>query len=57
MNRRKLIKMLESAGWKLHSHGANHDIYSKGSKKESIPRHRDINENLAKPIIKRQGLK
>lgn len=57
MKRRQLIKLLESNGWILCSHGGNHDIYSKGHQKESIPRHNEINENLAKTIIKRNKLK
>ena len=57
MKSRDLIKLLEKNGWSFDHHGANHDIYVKGSKTEAIPRHREINEQLAKVIIKRQGLK
>lgn len=37
--------------------GRNHDLYTNGINSEPIPRHPDINEILAKAIIKRQGLK
>ena len=57
MKRRYLIKLLEQNGWYLFREGANHDIYTNGKSSEPIPRHREIKENLAKAIIKRQGLK
>ena len=56
MKRRDLIKRLETKGWYLQRHGANHDIYTDGSHKESIERHAEIPEPLAKAIIKRRGL-
>lgn len=57
MKRRDLVKKLEENGWWLLRKGAKHDIYTNGTKNETIPRHREINEMLAKTIIKRQGLK
>lgn len=57
MKRRDLIRLLRKNGWYLEREGANHDIYAKGDKLEPIPRHVEINELLAKAIIKRQGLK
>lgn len=57
MKRKDLIKLLERNGWKLVRNGANHDIYSNGSKIEPIERHSEIPEQLAKAIIKRNGLK
>ena len=35
------------------SHGANHDLYGKNGKKIPIPRHAEINELLAKSILKK----
>ena len=32
------------------------DIYVKDNKRETITRHREINESLAKAILKRNGL-
>lgn len=55
--RNDLIKLLIRNGWYLKRNGANHDLYTNGTKSETIPRHTEINENLAKAIIKRQGLK
>lgn len=57
MKQRDLVKMLEQAGFILKSHGANHDKYVRGEETEMIPRHREVDEKLAKAIIKRRGLK
>ena len=52
MKRRELLKLFEKAGWYL-----SHDIYTDGINSEAIPRHPDVNERLAKELIKRWGLK
>ena len=57
MKTKDLIKLLESNGWEFKRHGSEHDIYVKGSERESVPRHNEIKENLANAIIKRRGLK
>lgn len=57
VKRRELIKKLEKNGWWLQRNGTNHDIYTNGCKSEPIPRHKEIKEELAKSIIRRQGLK
>ena len=57
MKRKDLIKLLESNGWYLKRNGGNHDIYTDGNKREPIPRHSEIEERLAKSIIKNLGLK
>lgn len=56
MKRKILIKKLKEKGWYLLRNGANHDIYTDGENIEPIPRHNDINERLAKAIIKKLGL-
>ena len=56
MKRRDLVKRLEKAGFVFERDGGNHDIYRRGNDKEQIPRHREINEKLARAIIKRWGL-
>lgn len=53
MKRSDLIKKLEQNGWYLARKGSNHDIYTNGKRSEPIPRHREINELLAKSIIKK----
>ena len=57
MKRREFIKRLEALGFVLDRHGANHDIYKRGDEKEEVPRHKDINERLAKGILKKRSNK
>lgn len=57
MKRKDLVSLLEKNGWWLKRNGSEHDIYTNGNDRESIPRHREINERLAQNIIKRWGLK
>ena len=56
MKQRDLIKKLESAGFEFARHGGNHDIYKRGNDEEKIPRHREVNEKLAKAILRKWGL-
>ena len=56
MKQTDLIKKLEDVGFVFERHGGNHDIYVKGNVRETIPRHREVNERLAKAILKRNGL-
>ncbi len=46
MKQRELIKQLENAGFIFERHGSNHDIYVRGTEREEIPRHKEINERL-----------
>ena len=57
MKRGELIKLLEKNGWYIKRNGGNHDLYTNGKQTEPIPRHPDINERLARSIIKKLGLK
>jgi len=54
VKRRDLIKKLEAAGCVLIRHGGRHDWYQNATTKISqpIPRHREIENILAKHIIK-----
>ena len=56
MKQRDLIKRLEDGGFVFERHGSNHDVYVRGFEREEIPRHKEINEKLAKAILKRRGL-
>ena len=55
MKRRDLIKQLEKLGCIFIRHGGSHDWYANPKTKQSqpVPRHNEINENLAKSIIKK----
>lgn len=56
MKQRDLIKKLEAGGFVFERHGINHDVYARGTEKEEVPRHKEIDERLAKAIIRRRGL-
>jgi predicted RNA binding protein YcfA (HicA-like mRNA interferase family) len=55
MKRRDLMKTLEKMGCVLVRHGAEHDWYTNPQTRQSqpVPRHKEINEYLAKAIIKK----
>lgn len=57
MKTRDLIKLLEHNGWTFYRPGGKHDIYRKGTEYESVVRHKETDEQLARAIIKRRGLK
>ena len=53
MKRKDLIRQLESSGCVLVRHGGKHDWYHNPVTKVSqpVPRHAEINEYLANPIL------
>ena len=53
MKQRDLVRKLEEVGFKFERHGGNHDIYRRGNDIEQVPRHKEINEKLAKAILKK----
>lgn len=57
MKRRDLIKTLEGMGCALTRHGGRHDWYTNRATRQSqpVPRHNEINEQLAKSIITKLG--
>jgi mRNA interferase HicA len=58
MKRKEFIRKLEQQGCFLLRHGSNHDIYinPKNKNKQPVPRHTEIDDRLAKHIIKYLGL-
>jgi len=54
MKRKILIGKLEEIGCILIRHGGKHDWYQNPGTKvaQPVPRHNEINENIAKHIIK-----
>ncbi|QNJ24591.1 YcfA-like family protein [Synechococcus sp. SYN20] len=54
MKRTDLIKQLEKAGCVLLRHGGRHDIFHQPQtgRTQPVPRHREINEILAKKILR-----
>ena len=55
MKRRDPVKLLEEIGRTLTRYGGKHDWYTNQLTKQSqpVPRHKEINENLAGSIIKK----
>ncbi|MDA0739451.1 MAG: type II toxin-antitoxin system HicA family toxin [Nitrospirae bacterium] len=53
MRRKELEKALKSLGWWCLRHGGKHDIWTDGDWEEPIPRHNEINELLARHILRR----
>lgn len=56
MKRRDLENRFKKAGWNFLRNGGEHDVWTNGKDVESIPRHREVNERLAKALIKKWGL-
>ncbi|MCQ2609707.1 MAG: toxin-antitoxin system, toxin component, HicA family protein, partial [Lachnospiraceae bacterium] len=44
-------------GFVFFKHGGNHDIYKKDKALEKVPRHKEVNELLAKAILRKWGIK
>jgi mRNA interferase HicA len=55
MKQTDLIRKLEEMGCKFVRHGGNHDWYNnpKTGVSQPVPRHREINEFLARHILKK----
>nr|DAS13636.1 MAG TPA: putative mRNA interferase toxin [Caudoviricetes sp.]DAS89467.1 MAG TPA: putative mRNA interferase toxin [Caudoviricetes sp.] len=56
MKQKDLLKRFYAKGWWVLREGGNHIILTNGPDIEPIPRHKELNELLAKAIIKRRGL-
>jgi mRNA interferase HicA len=56
MKRKDLIKKLTDHGWSFLRHGGGHDIYTNGGFEQAIPRHTEVQEYLAKQILKEAGI-
>lgn len=56
MKQRDLLKRFLRHGWWILREGSNHIIVTNGKDIEPIPRHKEVNEQLANAIIKRRKL-
>jgi len=58
MKRKKFIRLLKKNGCVLIRHGASHDLYQNPltGKKQPVPRHSEIDDNLARHIRKCLGI-
>jgi mRNA interferase HicA len=52
MKRRELERSLKDMGWHFLKHGGKHDRWTNGKETEEVPRHNEINEFLARKILK-----
>jgi mRNA interferase HicA len=53
VKRRDLEQRLSECGWRFLRSGGRHDIWTDGEKEEAVPRHSEINEQLARAILRR----
>lgn len=52
MKKKDLVAKLTALGWYKYDEGANHEKWTNGTTKTTVPRHREINEYTAKGIMK-----
>ena len=52
MKHRDLARKLKDLGWWKLREGGNHEVWTNGRHTEAVPRHSEINEMLAKKILK-----
>lgn len=53
MKYRDLVREMQKCGWYLLRQGGRHEIWTNGDIEEPVPRHREINEVLARKILKK----
>ena len=53
MKRRELEKRLRLLGWRFVRHGGRHDVWTDGEREEAVPRHAEVNEELARAVLRR----
>ena len=47
----RCLSALRNLGWWKYDDGANHEKWTNGEQKTTVPRHREINERTAKSIL------
>ena len=55
MKQKDLLNRFRAKGWWVLREGGNHIIMTNGKDIEQVPRHKEINEQTAKSIIRRRG--
>ena len=56
MKQKDLLNLFYKNNWRVLREGSNHIILTNGIDMEAVPRHKEVNEQLAKAIIKRRNL-
>lgn len=52
MKKKELEKFLRRYGWWLLRQGGSHEQWTDGTNVVSVPRHRELKENMARGIMK-----
>jgi mRNA interferase HicA len=52
VKRRDLEQKMTELGWRFLRRGGRHDVWTDGEREEPVPRHREINETLARAILR-----
>jgi mRNA interferase HicA len=52
VKKRDLEKQLRAMGWYFKRHGGCHDYWTNGEIHESVPRHNEVKEHLARAILR-----
>jgi mRNA interferase HicA len=53
MKKRELERRLRECGWRFLRHGGRHDVWTDGESEEYVPRHAEVNEQLARSILRK----
>ncbi len=53
MKKTELDRALRDLGWWLERQGGRHEVWTNGEVTEFVPRHKEIDEHLARSILKR----
>ena len=53
MKRKELEEALKGMDWRFLRRGGRHDVWTDGNRQEPIPRHIEINEKLARSILRK----
>lgn len=55
MKHRELTARLTALGWRLSRQGGSHEIWTDGETTLPVPRHKEVNELVARGILKKAG--
>ena len=53
VKKRDLERRLLACGWRFLRHGSRHDVWTDGEGEEYVPRHAEVNEQLARAILRK----
>jgi mRNA interferase HicA len=56
MKRRKLERWLRDHGAHFDRHGRSHDVWRRGDREATVPRHREINTYTSRAICNQLGI-